>query len=64
MIGCSVCISEQVLYMALNSNSKAKKISTLKPTTAKKTSVSVRSKTQKEELKGQKASSKKTIAKE
>ncbi len=50
--------------MALNSNSKAKKISTLKPTTAKKTSVSVRSKTQKEELKGQKASSKKTIAKE
>jgi RNA polymerase primary sigma factor len=50
--------------MASNSNSKAKKSSTLKPTTAKKASVAARSKLHKEELKEQKASSKKPIAKE
>ena len=50
--------------MASNSNSKAKKSSVLKPTTAKKAAVAARSKTPKEELKEQKTLSKKPIAKE
>ena len=50
--------------MASNSNSKAKKSSVLKPTTAKKAAVAARSKTPKEEVKEQKTLSKKPIAKE